>query len=153
MSDPGVRFLFFVLLCFLPFLEQHRAEATPKNAVSRSADVKRVGFVAAPHDSRQNLLENSDRPSINSRVDFALPGDSEEPALLYAAKSSVPAAQVDEEPPGSPKPSLLIQMLEGREDELMLWVGIAITFFIAGWICGGNFYVRRDRNRRRKLRF
>jgi hypothetical protein len=63
------------------------------------------------------------------------------------------AATADEPPISTPKPSSLIQRLEGREDEVMLWIGIAITFFVVGWICGGNFYLRRDRNRRRKLRF
>jgi hypothetical protein len=44
-------------------------------------------------------------------------------------------------------------MLEGRENDLVLWASIAGVAFIIGWICGGNYYVRRDRSRRRKLRF
>jgi hypothetical protein len=58
-----------------------------------------------------------------------------------------------EEPAPTAKASSLIQMLEERRDELMLWVGIAFTSFLIGWICGGNFYLRRERKRSRKLRF
>jgi uncharacterized protein YraI len=35
----------------------------------------------------------------------------------------------------------------------MRWLGTALCIFILGWICGGNFYLRRDRIRRKKLRF
>ena len=74
------------------------------------------------------------------------------PARASPAKASAIAVTPDEAAP-SDKPASLIQMLEGREDKLALWVGTAIFFFIIGWICGGNFYLRRDRRRSRKLRF
>jgi hypothetical protein len=51
------------------------------------------------------------------------------------------------------EPSSLIQLLETRGEELILWAGIALTSFIIGWICGGNFYLRRERKRSRRLRF
>jgi hypothetical protein len=47
----------------------------------------------------------------------------------------------------------LIELLEGRETDMMLWAVIAIVFFLIGWICGGHYYLRRDRARRTKLRF
>jgi len=54
--------------------------------------------------------------------------------------------------PAAKSPSI-IQMLEGRENDLILGLSIAVIFFVVGWICGGNYYLRRDRARRRKLRF
>ncbi len=36
---------------------------------------------------------------------------------------------------------------------IFLWVGGALCFFILGWICGGNYYLRRDRLKRTKLHF
>jgi uncharacterized membrane protein len=36
---------------------------------------------------------------------------------------------------------------------MMLWAAIAIVFFLIGWICGGHYYLRRDRARRTRLRF
>jgi uncharacterized protein YgiM (DUF1202 family) len=47
----------------------------------------------------------------------------------------------------------LIELLEGRETDMMLWAAIAIVFFLIGWICGGHYYLRRDRARRTRLRF
>jgi hypothetical protein len=68
-------------------------------------------------------------------------------------KSIPPVDQPKEEksPPGK-SPSIL-QMLEGHETELMIATAIAATFFLIGWICGGHYYLRRDRRRRTKIRF
>ena len=44
-------------------------------------------------------------------------------------------------------------MLEGHETELMIAGAIAVGFFLIGWICGGHYYLRRDRLQRRKIRF
>jgi hypothetical protein len=65
------------------------------------------------------------------------------------ATRSSPAAE-QKTPAKSPS---IIKMLEGRENDLLLWASIAAVSFIIGWICGGNYYLRRDRTRRRKLRF
>ncbi len=70
------------------------------------------------------------------------------------APKPLPAAATPAEPnaPPAKSPSLL-QLLEGRERDVMLWAAIAATFFFLGWICGGNYYVRRDRVKRTRLRF
>ena len=47
----------------------------------------------------------------------------------------------------------LIRLLEGHETDVLVWAGIAVAFFFVGWICGGNYYLRRERLRRTKLRF
>jgi hypothetical protein len=44
-------------------------------------------------------------------------------------------------------------MLEGRENDMIIWVSIAAVAFVIGWILGGNYYLRRDRARSKKLRF
>jgi hypothetical protein len=75
------------------------------------------------------------------------------PTKQAAVEAVTPQMKGDENAAPSPQPSSLIRLLEEREDELMLWLAIAITFFIIGWICGGNFYLRRERRRSRKLRF
>jgi hypothetical protein len=68
-------------------------------------------------------------------------------------KPSTPAvASVEPEIPPEKSPSV-IQMLEGREEDLIIWASIAVVFFAIGWIWGGNYYLRRDRARSRKLRF
>jgi len=59
---------------------------------------------------------------------------------------------VESKPPAEKSPSI-IQMLEGRENDMIIWVSIAAVAFVIGWILGGNYYLRRDRARSKKLRF
>jgi hypothetical protein len=68
-------------------------------------------------------------------------------------ESSAATAPVTVEKIPAEKSPSVIQMLEGRENDLMLWASIALVAFLFGWICGGSYYVRRDRARSRKLRF
>lgn len=103
----------------------------------------------------------------------ALLGDSEK---KVAAKSEPPGLPVEEAPvsavsaqtksdlqPERPertmreaprgKPLPVIRVLEGREGEILWWFAAALCVFVIGWICGGNYYLRRDRTRRRRLHF
>jgi hypothetical protein len=66
--------------------------------------------------------------------------------------SAAISPDAEQKAPAAKSPSI-IQMLEGRENDLILWLAIAVIFFVVGWICGGNYSLRRDRTRRRKLRF
>ena len=68
-------------------------------------------------------------------------------------ESSAPASPVAQQKTPDEKSPSIIQMLEGREHDLILWVSIAIIAFAIGWIFGGNYYLRRDRARSKKLRF
>lgn len=51
------------------------------------------------------------------------------------------------------KPVPDIEVLEGKEWNIVSWLGAALCIFIIGWICGGNYYLRRDRIRRSRLHF
>lgn len=51
------------------------------------------------------------------------------------------------------KPVPVIEVLEGKEWNIVSWLGAALCIFIIGWICGGNYYLRRDRIRRSRLHF
>lgn len=64
---------------------------------------------------------------------------------------SPPKQRVVETPRAGPLP--LIKVLEGKEWEILWWLGVALCIFIIGWICGGNYYLRRDRIRKRKIHF
>ena len=82
------------------------------------------------------------------------------PAKSPAAASPVPRSKGADSviPPAEQKGSSaesppLIRLLEGHETDVLVWAGIAVAFFFVGWICGGNYYLRRERLRRTKLRF
>jgi len=69
------------------------------------------------------------------------------------SKLIVPIQNVQKEKALPEKPRSIMQMLEGHETELLVAAAIAVAFFSVGWVCGGNYYLRRDRRRRTKLRF
>lgn len=92
-------------------------------------------------------------PAAPSGTQSSSPG----PPTKSDEKPQTPApVAVGREPiravPEARSPSI-IQMLEGRETELKLGLLVAAVAFVIGWICGGNFYLRRDQRSRRKLRF
>lgn len=83
------------------------------------------------------------------RVSFAAAAET----TNQKPEAPTPAApSVEQKIPSEKSPSV-IQMLEGREEDLVIWASIAVVFFAIGWIWGGNYYLRRDRARSRKLRF
>jgi len=65
----------------------------------------------------------------------------------------IPPAEGTTEPTPKGKRLPVVKMLEGRGWEVLWWFGIGLCIFIVGWICGGHYYLRRDRIKRRKLRF
>ena len=69
------------------------------------------------------------------------------------SKLIVPIQNVQKEKALPEKPRSIMQMLEGHETELLVAAAIAVAFFSVGWVCGGNYYLRRDRRRRTQLRF
>jgi uncharacterized membrane protein len=78
-----------------------------------------------------------------------------QPALPSAPQRqpSAAAPKSDERRTSNNKAPSLIELLNGREGDMMIWAGIAIVFFLIGWVFGGHYYVRRDRTRRTRLRF
>lgn len=104
--------------------------------------------------------------SDESRADTATIDIGATKTVSTAAAASVPAAaatkksknpllisSVAEPPSPAPKSPSIIQMLEGRQSDLIIWLAIALAAFVMGWVCGGIYYLRRDRVRSRKLRF
>jgi uncharacterized protein YraI len=54
-----------------------------------------------------------------------------------------------------PEAKTLLPIEMGRERllEIAAWLAAALCIFILGWVFGGNYYLRRDRNERNKLHF
>ena len=80
-------------------------------------------------------------------------GSAATPTPTQKPESSAPPSPVAEQKTPDEKSPSIIQMLEGREHDLILWVSIAFIAFAIGWILGGNYYLRRDRARSKRLRF
>jgi hypothetical protein len=80
--------------------------------------------------------------------------------MLAAAESGAPQSETSvftksaEKPEPLPaKAPSLIERLEGREGDAMIWFAIAAAFFLVGWISGSIYARRRERSRRTRLRF
>jgi hypothetical protein len=97
----------------------------------------------------QSHLESSDKNAAtdNTAVLASASTPTQKP------ESSTPNPPVAEQKSSAEKSPSIIQMLEGRENDLILWVSIAAVAFAIGWVFGGNYYLRRDRARSKKLRF
>jgi len=107
-----------------------------------------VGLTLLSDESR---LESSDKnAAINNTADLA---SASTPTPVPKRENSTSTSPVVEPNPSAEKSPSIIQMLEGREKDLVIWVSIAAVAFVIGWILGGNYYVRRDRARSKKLRF
>ncbi len=73
-----------------------------------------------------------------------------------APSQSIPGVPVERPADSKSQPKKspsILQMLEGHEQEVLIGAAIATAFFLIGWIGGGNYYLRRERRRRTKLRF
>jgi hypothetical protein len=87
-----------------------------------------------------------------------LPVETAAAASVSAAAAATPespsptTSDAEQKSPDQKSPSI-IQMLEGRESDVIVWASIAVAAFLVGWFSGGNYYLRRDRARSRKLRF
>ena len=104
------------------------------------------------------ILEKSQEPKSSAGEPNKPPQAA--PAKSPAAASPVPRSKAAdsvtrpaEQKGSSAESPPLIRLLEGHETDVLVWAGTAVAFFFVGWICGGNYYLRRERLRRTKLRF
>jgi hypothetical protein len=110
----------------------------------------------------ESRVESSDNPTTtkslrHANLRYGPRGTGNQPASMGTTKAALVWAgeappEKEQNIPAEKSPSI-IQMLEGRESDLLIWLSIAVVSFMIGWIFGGNYYLRRDRVRRRKLRF
>ncbi len=68
--------------------------------------------------------------------------------------------EIEGSPPKTPavvprkiETSVPVNAIQGRVREFVSWILVPSCIFVLGWILGGNYYLRRDRIERTKLRF
>ena len=99
----------------------------------------------------ESRLESSDKNTATDNTAVLASATTATPT--QKGENSASTSPVSEQKTPAEKSPSIIQMLEGRENDLILWVSIAVVSFAVGWIFGGNYYLRRDRARSKKLRF
>ena len=120
----------------------------------------KLGGAPAPVVAQKAVTNEIGKPTkerISTAAASPQAAVSKTPAVprLNPQAGKTPAAEVapEEQSTAPVKSPSILQMLEGHEDELMMAAAIAAVFFFVGWICGGNYSLRRDRKRRNKIRF
>lgn len=117
-------------------------KSTEKAAIDSIESKAKIVNINVNEKSKAKAVESPARAA--GKIDIAPQPQS---------KSSVPIQSMQKEEALPEKPRSIMQMLEGHETELLVAVAIAVAFFSVGWVCGGNYYLRRDRRRRTQLRF
>ncbi len=83
-------------------------------------------------------------------VQVEVPGEKT-PASPPEIESSPPKTQAVV--PRKIETSVPVTAIQGRVWTLVSWILLPSCIFVLGWILGGNYYLRRDRIERTKLRF
>ena len=139
----GVRYVFLRIgIICLMLLGGESGVASSDVATTKSARPVKFG-----HTPGQSLMPIF----LTARV-FVPMGATKGWVMQIGESSAATSPDPEQKTPTAKAPSI-IQMLEGRENDLILGLSIAVIFFVVGWVFGGNYYLRRDRTRRRKLRF
>jgi len=119
---------------------------------------EQVGATTADAKNEKTAADESSQAA--APVSGAAPTEQTPPPPPAPPQKLAPPLSPPNQPPKSDErktpshraPSL-IELLDGREADMILWACIAMVFFLIGWISGGHYYLRRDRARRTKLRF
>ena len=106
-------------------------------------------------ESKEPAKEAAPAPPVAAPTAAPPPAPVIEQPKTPAAPSvpSGPAQRVEPAKAPEAKSQSILQMLEGYETELKIGLIIAAIAFVLGWVCGGNYYARRERKSRYKLRF
>ena len=136
-----------------------------KSVVKLAGEEQAAAAFTEPNTAKATVTESKDLNKPTT-PDLSAPATGEPSPTAPQPLNTTPSAPMptagqpagvvrksDDHKMSANKSPSLIQMLEGRETDMMVWVAIAMIFFLIGWICGGNYYLRRDRVRRTKLRF
>ncbi|MFQ5850186.1 MAG: SH3 domain-containing protein [Candidatus Binatia bacterium] len=71
---------------------------------------------------------------------------------VLPSQAEVATSQQVKRPMPNPNAVLSSEMDPGERWTTSKWLVIGLCIFILGWICGGNYYLRRDRIERTRLR-
>jgi len=146
--------------CLVAVIDGSRADSS-HGPFGTHTNRDRVGsyllFAAEQSSTPQSPASGGTKSGAAERQESKLSPSTAAPAksLSPTADKLVPRAGIaaDTPAPSPAKAPSLIQRLEGREGDVMIWLAIAAVFFLVGWIGGGIHARRRERSRRTRLRF
>lgn len=127
--------------------EQSSTPPAPASGGTKSGAAERQESKPFPSTAGPAKFLSPAAPAVNPALTKSVP--------QAGAGKPLPSAGIaaDTPAPSPAKAPSLIQRLEGREGDVMIWLAIAAVFFLVGWIGGGFHARRRERSRRTRLRF
>ena len=127
--------------------EQSSTPPSPASGGTKSGAAERQESKLSPGTAGPAKSLSPAAPAVNPALTKSVPqAGADKPVPLAGIAADTPA-------PSPAKAPSLIQRLEGREGDVMIWLAIAAVFFLVGWIGGGIHARRRERSRRTRLRF
>jgi hypothetical protein len=127
--------------------EESSPQRSPASGGRKSGAAERQESKPSPSTAAPEKSLSPAAPEVNPSMTKSLPqAGADKPVLPAEIAAGTPA-------PSPAKAPSLIQRLEGREGDLMIWLAIAAVFFLVGWIGGSLYARRRERSRRTRLRF
>ena len=127
--------------------EQSSTPPSPASGGTKSGAAERQESKLSPSTAARAKSLSPAAPAVNPSMTKSVPQAGADKPMPLAAIAADTAA------PSPAKAPSLIQRLEGREGDVMIWLAIAAGFFLVGWIGGGIHARRRERSRRTRLRF
>jgi uncharacterized protein YgiM (DUF1202 family) len=146
-SGPGIE--------YAPRAVLKRGDEVTVNAEERGWYLVSLGDQKTGYVSREfvDLSGSSETKEISqAKPAMIMPEEKKEEGEEEREEKTL-APRQENNPASQGKPWPVVRAIEGREWEIFRWLLAALCIFIIGWICGGNYYLRRDRAKRTKLHF
>ena len=106
---------------------------------------------AAEAAGQKPTVSGTPAAQLSDAAQSAAPAVAKNENSLPAAVAAAPGEVAQAKPTDGKSPSLL-QLLEAHETVVKIALLVAGVAFVLGWVCGGFYFVRRERKYRRRLR-
>jgi len=143
-----------ILILVISLISDQGSAAEKKAAVSRTPTANLRAGAGVEHALKLTFKEGDQvtGEKLEGERFLVAAADGQKGKSSKTATPPTPAAVAPQRAPEARSQSIL-QMIEGHEAEVKIAALVAAIAFVAGWFCGGSYYIRRERKARRKLRF
>ncbi len=151
----GLRgYVYAELIHFLPQKAEQEQTAAPATPLTPTIEVSLEGSTPQLHP------ETVRQEPVVEQPEGVLPIPIEAQVEVLVDKTLASPPEIESSPPKTEEvvPHKIetfvpVNAIQGRGWETVSWILIPSCIFVLGWILGGNYYLRRDRIERTKLRF
>ncbi len=151
----GLRgYVYAELIHFLPEKAEQEQTAAPATPPTPIIEVSLAG------STQQRQPETVKPEPVVEQPEEVLPTPIVAQVKVQVEKPPASPPEFESSPPKTQavvprkiETSVPVKASQGRGWEIVSWILVPSCIFVLGWILGGNYYLRRDRIERTKLRF